>query len=197
MARSNAEGFGGTLIYEDEWRSAMSTATVSSKVAAQYELRITRVFDAPRELVWKAMTDPEHIKHWAGPRQFIAMNVENDQRPGGKWRLLLHSDGFDTGDGELRKLDLWQGGENLEVVRPERLVYTFRWDESTGLGSHETVITITFEEHDGKTTMNFHQAFFVTTADRDGHVRGWNSSFDKLQDYLGGVRTKEGLNGRR
>ena len=175
----------------------MSTATVSPRVATQHELHITRVFDAPRELVWKVWTDPEHMKHWCGPRQFTATHVENDGRPGGRWRLCLHSDGFDTGDGVLRKLDLWQGGETREVVAPERLVYTFQWDESTGLGSHETVVTVTFEEHDGKTTMNFHQAFFVTDKDRDGHVRGWNSSFDKLQDYLGEVQTKGGQHGKQ
>jgi uncharacterized protein YndB with AHSA1/START domain len=170
---------------------------MSSTAVAQHELHITRDFDAPRELVWKVWTDPEHMKQWAGPRQFMATHVENDRRPGGKWRLCLHSDGFDTGDGVLRKLDLCQGGENREVVAPERLVYTFQWDESTGLGSHETVVTVTFEEHDGKTTMNFHQAFFVTEKSRDGHIRGWNSSFDKLADYLREVKTKEGLHGKR
>jgi uncharacterized protein YndB with AHSA1/START domain len=175
----------------------MSTATMSSTAIAQHELHITRVFDAPRELVWKVWTDPEHMKHWAGPRQFTATNLENDPRPGGKWRLCLHSDGIDTGDGVLRKFDLCQGGENREVVEPERLVYTFQWDESTGLGSHETVVTVRFEEHDGKTTMNFHQAFFVTDKDRDGHIRGWNSSFDKLADYLGEVQTKEGRRGKQ
>ena len=175
----------------------MSTATVSSTVAAQHELHITRVFDAPRELVWKVWTDPEHIKHWSGPRQFAARDIENDPRPGGKWRLRLHSDGFDIGDGVSRKLDLWQGGVNREVVEPERLVYTFKWDQNPGLSENvETVITITFEEHDGKTTMNFRQAFFVTSADRDGHMRGWNSSFDKLGDYLREVQRKEKRNGK-
>ena len=173
----------------------MSTATMSPK-AATYELHITRVFDAPRELVWKVWTDPEHMKHWCGPRQFTANHIENDPRPGGKWRLRLHSDGFDIGDGQLRELDLWQGGVNREVVEPERLVYTFKWDQSPGLSENvETVITVTFEEHDGKTTMNFRQAFFVTSADRDGHMKGWNSCFDKLEDYLGEL--KERRDGKR
>jgi uncharacterized protein YndB with AHSA1/START domain len=172
----------------------MSTATVSPKVAADHELHITRVFDAPRELVWKVWTGPEHMKHWAGPRQFEARHIENDRRPGGKWRLCLHTDGFDTGDGELKRFDLWQGGENLEVVEPERLVYTFKWEQNPGLSAVvETVITITLEEHDSKTTMNFHQAFFVTAGDRDGHMRGWNSSLDKLNDYL--LEIKERGNG--
>jgi uncharacterized protein YndB with AHSA1/START domain len=174
----------------------MSTATLSSTVVAQHELRITRVFDAPRELVWKVWTDPEHIKHWAGPRQFEARNIENDPRPGGRWGLCLHSDGFDTGDGVLRKIDLCQGGVNREVVEPERLVYTFKWDENPGLSANvETVITITFEENDGRTTMNFHQAFFVTEGDRNGHMRGWNSCLDKLEDYLREV--KERRDGRQ
>jgi uncharacterized protein YndB with AHSA1/START domain len=177
----------------------MSTTatTVSSKVAT-HELHITRVFDAPRELVWKVWTDPEHMKHWAGPRQFTASHIENDRRPGGKWRLCLHTDGFDTGDGVLRTFDLCQGGVNREVVEPERLVYTFKWEDNPGLSSNvETVVTVTFEENGGKTTMNFRQAFFVTSGDRDGHVRGWNSCFDKLQDYLDEIPVKERTHGEQ
>ena len=174
----------------------MSTATTSSTAIAQHELHITRVFDAPRELVWKVWTDPEHMKHWCGPRQFQAMDIENDPRPGGKWRLCLHTDGFDVGDGVVRSFDLRQGGENLEVFEPERLVYTFKWEDNPGLSANvETVVTVTFEEHDGKTTMNFRQAFFVTDKDRDGHMRGWNSSLDKLNDYLQEI--KERKNGDR
>ncbi len=174
----------------------MSTATISPKVAT-HELHITRVFDAPRELVWKVWTDPEHMAHWCGPRQFQARHIENDRRPGGNWRLLLHSDGFDIGDGQLRELNLWQGGVNREVLEPERLVYTFQWEDNPGLSENlETVITVTFEEDDGKTTMNFHQASFATSADRDGHGRGWNSSFDKLDDYLREAHAKEESHGR-
>jgi uncharacterized protein YndB with AHSA1/START domain len=173
----------------------MSTTAVSPKVAT-HELNITRVFDAPRELVWKVWTDPEHMKNWAGPRQFYATNIENDPRAGGKWRLRLQSDGFDTGDGVLRKIDVWQGGVNREVVEPERLVYTFKWDQNPALSENvETVVTVTFEDKGGKTLMNFHQAFFVTTGDRDGHGRGWNSAFDKLEDYLREV--KENQHGER
>ena len=156
--------------------------------AAEREIFITRVFDAPRELVWKAWTHPEHMKQWFGPREFVAQNLTADLRVGGEWRNCLHSDGFDTGDGVKRRLDLWQGGEYLELVEPERLVFTFHWEEGTGLPEHDTVITITLEEHAGKTTMNFHQTFFVTLEDRDGHVKGWNSSFEKLDDLLHEVK---------
>ena len=162
----------------------MGTATVSPKVRTQHELNITRVFDAPRELVWKAWTDPEHMKQWFGPRQFEALDLTVDVRAGGKWRDRLHSDGFTDSTGEWRTADVWQGGEYMEVVEPERLVFTFHWDVGSGLPEHDTVITLTFEEHGGKTTMNFHQAFFVTQEDRDGHMKGWNSSLDKLEEFL-------------
>ncbi|WP_158943042.1 SRPBCC domain-containing protein [Granulicella sp. S190] len=162
----------------------MSTVTVSPKARTQNELWITRVFDAPRELVWKAWTDPEHMAQWFGPRLFEARNLTADVRPGGKWRNCLHSDGFTDTAGQWRTADLWQGGEYLELVEPERLVFTFHWEEGSGLPEHDTVITITLAESDGKTTMNFHQTFFVTEEDRDGHGKGWNSSFDKLEDFL-------------
>jgi uncharacterized protein YndB with AHSA1/START domain len=173
----------------------MKTATLTETAVAHHELKMTRVFDAPRELVWKAWTDAEQAREWGGPRGFVAMDVKHDVRPGGKWSARLHSDGFDTGDGVLRELDLWQGGEYREVVEPERLVFTFHWDAASGLGDHDTVITITLEEQDGKTRMNFHQAFFVREEDRDGHMRGWGSSFDRLDDYLHEVKAKETKHG--
>ncbi len=80
----------------------MSTATVSPRVATQHELHITRVFDAPRELVWKVWTDPEHMKHWCGPRQFTATHVENDGRPGGRW---LRRRGWSTRFSGTKALD--------------------------------------------------------------------------------------------
>jgi uncharacterized protein YndB with AHSA1/START domain len=174
----------------------MSTATVSPKVAT-HELHITRVFEGPRELVWKMWTDPEHLKRWMGPRGFEALHLQMDLRPRGRWRQCLHSDGFDRGDGELRKLDLWQGGEYREVVEPERLVYSYKWDEDTGLHPQETVVTILFRELEGKTAMDFRQAFFLAEKDRDGHVHGWSSSLDKLDDYLREVQAREGRHGER
>jgi uncharacterized protein YndB with AHSA1/START domain len=163
--------------------------TAAKSEQTPYELSFTRVFNAPRALVWKAWTDAEHAKHWAGPRGFTAMHLDHDIRPGGKWRGCLHRDP-DPGT-DQPTMDLWQGGKYLEVVEPERLVFTFRWDNRGDLSAPETVVTITFEEHRGKTTMNFHQAFFKTAEDRDGHNGGWNSSFDRLADHLQEIRSRE------
>ena len=147
-----------------------------------HELSVTRFFDAPRERVYEAFTNPQHGRHWGGPRGFTALNVEQDARPGGKWRLCLHQTGDWKGGTHP---DLWQGGVFKELVPPERLGYTFAWEGQGGLPTRETEITIRFTEVDGnRTKMDFHQAFFDSAEMRDGHNEGWNSSFDRLNEYL-------------
>jgi uncharacterized protein YndB with AHSA1/START domain len=143
------------------------------------ELVITRIFDAPRELVFKTWTDPKQAAHWMGPRGFTAQHVEGELRPGGPWRLCLRPD-----DGGK---DLWQGGVYREVVEPERLVFTFAWDgegEDGGPGP-ETLVTLAFAEHEGgKTELTFRQAVFKSTEQLEGHRGGWNSTFDRLGEHL-------------
>ena len=142
------------------------------------ELIITRIFDAPRALVWKAFTEPKHLKHWLGPRGFKASDLSGEVRPGGKWRSRIRS----------RDRDLWQGGEYLEVEEPKRLVYTFAWEDGGGNPTHKTTITVTFEERGGKTHMTFRQGMFETVDSRDGHGEGWNSTFDRLAKHLAEMR---------
>jgi len=140
-------------------------------------LEITRIFDAPRALVFAAWTDPAHLKHWMGPRDHPAVELGGELRQGGAWRTCLRS----TKDGR----DLWQGGVYREIVEPERLVFTFAWDQEDGSPGPEMLVTITFDERDGgKTMMTLRQAVFNTRENRDGHRFGWNSSFDRLGDYL-------------
>ncbi len=146
------------------------------------ELVITRVFDAPRELVYKMFTEIEHAKKWGGPRDYPMTHLEAELKPGGKWRGCLRAK--DTGK------DLWQGGVYREIVAPQRLVYTFAWEEESGNTPTETLITITFEEENGKTKTTFRQAPFASTESRDGHNKGWNSSFDRLGDYLREIKSK-------
>ncbi|HEY1961661.1 MAG TPA: SRPBCC domain-containing protein [Rhizomicrobium sp.] len=139
-------------------------------------LVIERMFDAPRTLVWKAFTDPTHMVAWMGPRDHPSVLHEADVRPGGKWR------------GRLRAVDgsreLGQGGEYHEVREPERLAFTFYWDQDDGSRGPETLVEIDFAERGGKTLMTFRQGVFDTSPNRDGHNRGWNSTFDRLADYL-------------
>ena len=107
---------------------------VSRGALTEPELVIMRVFNAPRDIVWKAWTDPEQALLWWGPRDYPATEVEMDVRPGGAWR------------GQLRSVEdrrvLTHHGVFREVVAPERLVFTFAWDEDGERGL-ETLVTIT------------------------------------------------------
>lgn len=140
------------------------------------ELIITRIFDAPRELVFRMWTDPQHLLQWWGPRHHPAVHAEHDPRPGGAWRACLRS--VEGGP------DLWQGGRYIEVVQPERLVYTFAWDEAHPAHGHEMRVELTFKAIGGKTEMIFRQTKLPSVAERDGHRGGWTSTFDRLDDYL-------------
>jgi uncharacterized protein YndB with AHSA1/START domain len=145
---------------------------------AERELLITRVFDAPRELVWKAWTDPGHVLKWLGPRDFTAIDFELDTRPGGAWHSRMRGpDGAEYSN----------GGTVREVDEPHRLVFTFAWDEEDGTPGREMQITITFAERGGKTEMTFSQGVFESDEDRDGHREGWSESFDKLAEYVAGI----------
>jgi uncharacterized protein YndB with AHSA1/START domain len=139
------------------------------------DLVITRVFDAPRELVWKVWTDPSRAIAWWGPREYPATSMKMDVRVGGKWRMCLTS--LENGRA------LWQHGEFREVEAPERLVFTFVWEEEGERGV-ENLVTIEFEDRGGKTLMTFRHAPFLSADERDGHGYGWSSTFDRLADLL-------------
>jgi uncharacterized protein YndB with AHSA1/START domain len=157
-----------------------------AEATATHELHITRTFNAPRELVWRAWTDPEMAKQWSGPKQWPAFHMELGKKPGDRWRIGLRG----NRPGTDIPTEIWQGGVLREFVPPERLVYTYAWENRANVGlpedgdPHETVITVRLEEHAGKTTMHFHQAFFATAAERDGHNGGWNSSFERLEELV-------------
>ena len=145
----------------------------SSSLAASSnprELVITRVFDAPRGLVFKMWTQPEHLMQWWGPRGYTTPTCEMDVRPGGALRLCMR-----PSDGN----DLWVSGEFREVVEPERLVFT-----ATNEVDHvETVITVTFADQGGRTLLTMHQTFVKAEISR-GAKEGWTSSLDRLAEYL-------------
>jgi uncharacterized protein YndB with AHSA1/START domain len=142
---------------------------------AERELTITRRFEAPRELVFKAWSERDRVLKWLGPTDFKATEFEMERRVGGAWRARMVSP-----DGN------WYGMRGMvrEIVEPERLVFTFAWDEDEVHYGREMLITITFEERDGGTEMTFHQAEFEDKEDRDGHNEGWSQSFDRLEAYL-------------
>ena len=153
-------------------RSGVLTLTLPS----DREIVMTRVFDAPRELVFQAFTDPDLIPRWWGWRDATTIVDKMDVRPGGLWRFVSRGP-----DG----VEFAFNGEYREVVSPERLVYTFEFE---GMPGHVLVETLTFEERDGKTTLTNH-SIFDSKEDRDGMLEtgmesGAAESRDRLEELL-------------
>jgi uncharacterized protein YndB with AHSA1/START domain len=140
------------------------------------EILGTRVVDAPRELVWEAWTNPEHVPHWLlGPEGWTMPVCEIDLRPGGAWHFVWRrSDGTEM---EMR-------GEYREVEPPERLVHTESW----GGDWPETLNTLILSEEDGQTTMA-QTILYPSKEARDaalatGMKKGASISFERLDEYL-------------
>ena len=141
-----------------------------------HDIVVTRSFDAPRDLVFKAFTDPEAVAQWWGQRASETTVDELEARPGGRWRFVQR---YDNG-GE----DGFHGVFH-DAVAPERIVYTFEYE---GMPGHVLLETLTFEEQDGKTHMT-DSSVFQSVADRDGMLQsgmesGAAESMDRLEEYL-------------
>jgi uncharacterized protein YndB with AHSA1/START domain len=143
--------------------------------SAQRELVITRIFDAPRPLVFQAWTEPDRVARWWGPQGFTTLYCDMDVRPGGAFRVCMRSP---------EGAEHWKQGVYREVVEPERLVFTFAWEDAEGRPGHETVVTVTFAELAGKTKLTLHQGVFETVAASDEHQRGWTSTLQRFAEYL-------------
>ena len=163
------------------------------------EFVITRVFDAPRDLVFKAHTDCEHLKHWWGPKGFTVRVCKLDLRPGGAFHYCLTSP-----KGE----DMWGRFVYREIVAPERLVYVMSFsDEGGNITRHsfaaswplEMLNTQTFTEKGGKTTLTLRatalnaspeeRAAFV--AGMRGMEQGFGGTYDQLARYLDTLPRRE------
>jgi uncharacterized protein YndB with AHSA1/START domain len=138
------------------------------------ELLITRTFDAPAAVVFALWSEPEHMKRWMGPEDFTCPEAKIDFRVGGAYRAMIKS----AEHGEN-----WFGGVYREIEPNRRLVFTFAWDNDGPSAGIETLVTITFEERNGKTVQTFHQRPFLSAERRDSHVGGWSEAFDKLGIY--------------
>ena len=141
-------------------------------------LIMTRSFDAPRERVFDAWLDPAQIGTWIGPRSIRAEARELTPRVGGRYRIHMRRD--DGASGPV------VAGIYREIVRPERLVFTWAWEtaHSQGMPGDETLITLTFRERGSKTEMTLRHEGFPAKESRDSHDKGWNGSFDKLAETL-------------
>jgi uncharacterized protein YndB with AHSA1/START domain len=157
--------------------AARSEAAVQD---AERTLVITRIFDAPRPLVWRAWTDPDHMVRWFGPKGFSGQVLAMDARVGGSYHFYMRGPQND---------DHWLVGQYREILEPERLCYTYAWADAQGRPTRpETVLTLTFEEQGNKTKFTLHQALFESVTARDLHQGGWSSSLERLAEYLAAAK---------
>ncbi len=152
----------------------MSTAAAEP----QREISLTRVFDAPRELVWHAFTDADAISNWWGPVGFTTTTETRDFRPGGVWKHVMHGpDGTDYPNYTVFK----------EIVAPEKLVYTNSGDEHH-LTGHTFTTTVLFRDLGDQTELSFTMVFATQDA-RDeaakfGAVEGLNDTLERFRAHL-------------
>lgn len=138
------------------------------------ELVITREFNAPRALVFKAWTQPEHVARWWGCDHMRENKFTNDLRVGGGFRSAM------TLEGGIEHVI---SGTYLEIDAPERLQFTWTWKNDGGEGSN-SLVTIVLEEIGDKTRMVFRHERFETVEECDSHREGWTASFERLDEEL-------------
>jgi uncharacterized protein YndB with AHSA1/START domain len=154
-------------------------AKVRNSASAEHELVIRRTFDAPRELVFRAWTEPQLLAQWSCPRGFTFTENRGELRVGGAFSATMRSP-----EGTEHRLR----GVYREIVPPERLVLTHFWVDERGSAGPETLVTVTLTEHDGRTEMMFHQGIFASVAAREGHEQGWQNCFERLAELLHGEK---------
>ncbi len=153
----------------------LNTGTLKVTTPSPREIVLTRVFDAPRALVYEAMTRPELLKRWFGPHGWNLVLCEIDLRVGGAWRYVLEGpDGRSMG----------MGGEYREIVPGERTVHTEAMDDYPG----DSVVTMVLTEKDGQTTMTG-TVLYDSQETRDavvasGMEHGAAETYDRLADLL-------------
>lgn len=165
-------------------------------MADDRQIIISRVFDAPREMVWKAWIDPEMVKKWWGPKDFTAPSIKVDFRVGGKYIYCMHGPAGSEWD-----KDMYSAGEYKEIVPMEKLVVSDYFSDEEGNQVDPTTmgmpqdfpkemdVTVTFEAiEDGKTKLSI---IYTPASDtqreamlKTGMEEGWNSSLDKLAEAL-------------
>lgn len=155
------------------------------------ELVITRIFDAPREMVFEAWTQPKWIALWWGPAGFTSPFCEVDFRVGGTFRFCMRGP-----DGK----DYWNKGFYKEIVAPEKIISTMHFSDKDGnivepsfYGMHgftsEMLDIVTFDVHEGnKTKLTLHRNHSISLANKFGEVQGWNQSLDRFEEALKSVK---------
>lgn len=135
------------------------------------QLQITRTFAAPREKVFRAWTDPEIMKQWFAPSDEYEVEAELELTVGGKYRVKMkHSKGVHI-----------VGGEYREIKPPERLVFTWGWEDGSVT---ETLVTVEFREIEAGTELVLTHERFTDASWRDKHQQGWTGCLGRLEKRM-------------
>jgi uncharacterized protein YndB with AHSA1/START domain len=160
--------------------SVTSSATTKVTLPSDKEILVTREFDAPREVVFKAMTDPKLIPQWWGPRSDKTTVDKMDVRPGGAWRFVS------TGPNGTYAFR----GEYREIVPSEKIVQTFEFEPMAG---HISVETATLTDLPGGRTLFTSRSVFSSKEDRDGMIQsgmesGLRETYDRFDEVLASLK---------
>ncbi len=133
-------------------------------------LNLHRTFAAPRERVFAAWTEPELVRQWFGGEGCELTGLEMDVRPGGAYRFCMK-----TSQGEMTV-----GGTYREVASPEKLVYTWQWEDDPAYADRETLVTVEFVDCGGSTEVRLTHENFPTAENVTNHQQGWTVALEKL-----------------
>jgi uncharacterized protein YndB with AHSA1/START domain len=143
--------------------------------APDRELVMTRVFDAPQDLVFEVWTEPKHLANWWAPNDFTLPFCEVDFREGGSYRFCMRSPA-----GE----DHWVWGVYREIVEPEQIFFTWDREDLNGNPRSKSVVTLTFEMQGEKTRFTLRQGIFEFAEDCSEHQGGWTECLNRLARYV-------------
>ncbi|MDL2399028.1 SRPBCC family protein [Rhizobium mayense] len=151
--------------------------TAANEIRRPHPLReivLTRDIAAPRTLLFRLWTEPEHLVRWWGPQNMTAPSVSVDLKEGGSWRHCIL-----TPEGK----EYWSHGRYLEIVPPERLVFTFSWESQDGKPGHPMQVTLEFHELGEKTRLVFRKSELPDDTELKLQTGGWEQALDKYVAY--------------
>ena len=161
----------------------METATRTD----ERTLVLTRTLNAPIELVFEAWTDPKHLVHWWGPKDFTLPHCEQDFRVGGAYRFCMRAP-----DGS----DHWVRGEYTHINAPTRLVFTWLREDGDDDIWCDTIVEIVLERRGKQTRLTLSQTTFATVAHCEEHAIGWGECLDRMEAYAISLANTPGQNQR-
>jgi uncharacterized protein YndB with AHSA1/START domain len=168
---------------------SMDSSSTAAPRSTPREVVVARTFDAPRDLVFRAWTEPRRLMRWFAPRGATTAQCSVDLRPGGHFRYCMRME-----DGK----EFWGLGVYREVVAPERLVYVDSFADPEGnpvpptdygmsdAHPREALVTVTFAEDGGRTTVTVRHEVEEGVPEREGMVQGWTEMLERLEADLAG-----------